>query len=604
MLCFLVSLIGCGGTLPSSPDGTPAVTLVSVAVTPASQGMVKNATRQFSATGSYSDGSKKDITASVSWSSLDPSVAVVDSTGKTTSLAAGSTRITASKDGKSSEALLTVTVAAPRPQLLITFDLHADPMSQVQTVDQRRATYQQWVTNAGWLLDTIAPYNARISFLSTGEFLEFCLEDPARDTACFPVLQRLYASGGIFGTHSHLEWHRGAHDWPDFTGTMTDADILRNWDDAKAMVDQAIASSLTVTAPAAIAAINCARGSHAPADTNAVSTLMDSYGYTIHEGGNDQELVKYFGHIPFNPYRPGACNLCEDLGRSWVNLPQSTVLGMIGEHYSVWQDGSAARKQAEILQALVNMRIQSLEGNGEKVWTYGWGAHNSDFDPGKPARDAAQVLIPWISSELVSRGEATFASYRGAWDAYAAWEAAHSGESSFSYTEKTTNYSLYPYSEITNRYFRFARYDSSLAAGGTFAYLLKAGNYSLQNPTTYTFVLAYTDDSVVSLDLSGTFGSGTVTRIRLSDGNKKEMAASSAEATVEPAIFCKAADCAAIAALEDSILTPCGSGPACTIGQVCATDVTPNLCVPDCRIQGNTCPALRPTCDSTSGVCH
>lgn len=576
--------------------------LESISVSPAAQSMVAGATRQLTATVRYSNGATMDITASVSWSTSDRNVAAVNGGGKVTSVGPGSAEIAAAAEGLTGKASLTVVAAVSPPPLLVTFDLHADPLPQAQSVDQRKATYRQWLTNAGWLLDAVEPYNARVSFLSTGEFLEFCLEDPDRDTACFPVLQRLYASGGVFGTHSHLEWHRGLHDWPDFTGAVTEDDITRNWDDAKAMVDQAITVGLGVADPAARAAINTVRGSHLPEGTDAINALMVSSGFTIREGGIEQELVKYFGHIPFNPYRPGACNLCEDPSRSWMNLPQSTVLGQIGEHYGIWQDGSAGRKQAEILQALVNMRIHSQSGGGEKVWQYGWGVHNSDFDPGRPARDAVQALVPWISSELVPRGEAVFASYPEARDAFEAWEAAHPGESSFSYAGTAADYSRYPYSSTANRFFRFARYDAALAAAGASAYLLKAGNYFLPAPETRDFVLAYADDGVVPLDLTPVFGPGTVRRIRLTDGNESDMPAEACEVTVEPAVFCKTADCNAIASMEDSFLTPCGNGPVCAIGQVCVAEA--GLCVPDCRTEGFVCPVIRPTCERTTGVCR
>ncbi|MEW6201538.1 MAG: hypothetical protein AB1546_06160 [bacterium] len=46
--------------------------------------------------------------------------------------------------------------------------------------------------------------------------------------------------------------------------------------------------------------------------------------------------------------------------------------------------------------------------------------------------------------------------------------------------------------------------------------------------------------------------------------------------------------------------TTCGT-MTCSEGTVCEPDI--NVCVPDCRIQGNTCPQSLPNCDSATGLC-
>jgi hypothetical protein len=66
---------------------------------------------QLTATGTYSDGSTQDITVHVQWNSSSASVATVSATGLIQSLAAGSSTITATLDGISQIASLTVTAA-------------------------------------------------------------------------------------------------------------------------------------------------------------------------------------------------------------------------------------------------------------------------------------------------------------------------------------------------------------------------------------------------------------------------------------------------------------------------------------------------------------
>jgi hypothetical protein len=89
---------------------TPA-TLVSITVTPANPSIAKGTTRQFSATGTYSDYTTQDLTASVAWSSSDTGVAAISASGLATSLAAGQTTISATAGSVSGSTALTVTPA-------------------------------------------------------------------------------------------------------------------------------------------------------------------------------------------------------------------------------------------------------------------------------------------------------------------------------------------------------------------------------------------------------------------------------------------------------------------------------------------------------------
>ena len=76
-----------------------AATLVTLAVTPDSPVMGKGATKQFTATGTLSDGTKQDLTALVSWTATDiapaSGVATVTAGGLATALKEGQSTITA-----------------------------------------------------------------------------------------------------------------------------------------------------------------------------------------------------------------------------------------------------------------------------------------------------------------------------------------------------------------------------------------------------------------------------------------------------------------------------------------------------------------------------
>jgi len=64
--------------------------------------LVEGFTEQFTAIGTYSDGSMADITSQVTWISCDPTIAAISSTGLSTGLTAGTTYITATMPGVSS----------------------------------------------------------------------------------------------------------------------------------------------------------------------------------------------------------------------------------------------------------------------------------------------------------------------------------------------------------------------------------------------------------------------------------------------------------------------------------------------------------------------
>ncbi|MGA8765104.1 MAG: Ig-like domain-containing protein, partial [Candidatus Sulfotelmatobacter sp.] len=87
-------------------------TLVSIAVNPQSASIALGAAQQFTATGTYSDGSTQDLTRIVSWHSSSAPVAVLSNTpgtvGLATSAGDGSTSILATLGQVSSSAQLTV----------------------------------------------------------------------------------------------------------------------------------------------------------------------------------------------------------------------------------------------------------------------------------------------------------------------------------------------------------------------------------------------------------------------------------------------------------------------------------------------------------------
>ncbi len=86
----------------------PAPTLSSIAVTPASPKVQVGATVQLATTGTYSDGSTKDLTTTAAWTSSSTAVATISSSGLATALAAGSSTLSATVGSVAGSTLLTV----------------------------------------------------------------------------------------------------------------------------------------------------------------------------------------------------------------------------------------------------------------------------------------------------------------------------------------------------------------------------------------------------------------------------------------------------------------------------------------------------------------
>ena len=139
--------------------------LTSIAVTPSPASVALGLSRQFNATGTYSDGSTQNLTASASWSSSLTGVATINGTGLATSVAQGGTTVTATSGTVSGTATLTVTPAelvtiavtpasvinSPRPHTAIHRDghvygrEHAEPhvVGDVVVIGDGRRDHQQ-----------------------------------------------------------------------------------------------------------------------------------------------------------------------------------------------------------------------------------------------------------------------------------------------------------------------------------------------------------------------------------------------------------------------------------------------------------------------------
>ena len=112
---FAVVVSNANGRMTSSTAllnvTSTGVTLETIAVTPASPSIVAGNTQQFTAMGTYSDNSTKNITSSVTWKSSNTALASIGATtGLATGVAAGTAQITATQG----------TVVSPNDSLTVT----------------------------------------------------------------------------------------------------------------------------------------------------------------------------------------------------------------------------------------------------------------------------------------------------------------------------------------------------------------------------------------------------------------------------------------------------------------------------------------------------
>lgn len=90
------SMMSCGGSSGAgSAEINTLATLLSIAVAPANPTLAVGESRQFTADGTYSDGSHRDLTSEVFWYSSSTSVATIGTSGMATAVGSGTTVISA-----------------------------------------------------------------------------------------------------------------------------------------------------------------------------------------------------------------------------------------------------------------------------------------------------------------------------------------------------------------------------------------------------------------------------------------------------------------------------------------------------------------------------
>lgn len=116
LLLALFGFVACTADEPELAETEQAVaaSLSSIAITPGTVAIPVQVQQQLKAVGTYSNSSTKNLTATATWSSSNPSVATVSSGGLVTALAPGSATISARSGTITGSASITVTAATLR----------------------------------------------------------------------------------------------------------------------------------------------------------------------------------------------------------------------------------------------------------------------------------------------------------------------------------------------------------------------------------------------------------------------------------------------------------------------------------------------------------
>ncbi len=511
----------------------------------------------------------------------------------------------ASCSGESEESLT-------KRQINIVFDIHshADFFTEAfggsPSLEMNRRIFQSQLDDLEWLLDLTDQYGAKISFLSVAPWAELCLDDVNHNNKCFSIINELYQSGGLIGFHSHnYEYLGSLNKWAQAeTYRMSSEEIKQLLEENIDFVKQLIERALGITGESGIMNAMLAYGSDLPKDTVEKHELIEELGFLMKEGGEEKELVRYFNHPPFNPFRPGASRTSEDLNAKILNIPQygiyTTENGMctwtngieecLTKHLGIeGLDVGINHQKAMFLELYLNWMLSK----DDKVWAYGWGSHVHDWEAKDTGnRQRLQDMLQWLSDNFVSKGIAKFSNYRGVLEEYEEWEVENPGVSSFNYPLEYTDYNAYPYYEWVNKYLRNSVVKEEISAKeGISAYSMLSGDYQ--------FILAFSDKTTdTDLDLSNFFSEQNIQRVFLETGDTDTLNPSSITLDQRPVVFCTPSDCQAIIDQEGPTPQPdgkCGDG-------TCQGPETSQNCPKDCSGAAPSPPQL-PGGECGDGVC-
>jgi len=149
-----------GGLNTNTTLTVSTATLRALAITPTNPTIAVGATQQFTAKGSYSDGSVSDVTLSTKWSSSDPTIATIQTSGQSSpglakALANGNTNIQATFGGITALTILDVSTSGGTQTGLSLSEINPSiapgrTLQFVAVADYDNGSTQKVTTSATW----------------------------------------------------------------------------------------------------------------------------------------------------------------------------------------------------------------------------------------------------------------------------------------------------------------------------------------------------------------------------------------------------------------------------------------------------------------------
>jgi hypothetical protein len=405
-------------------------------------------------------------------------------------------------------ALPTIATAYQTPIQLI-IDNHADPLGGPPAIQE--AAYLERVGWAAEILDECISYGAKISFLSTGQFMEWVYEDsdPTRGKL---FIENVITNGGAIGTHSHRKYRIANHAWIDLPAEPTMGENYDQWNDHDHAMENVLQAIYGPITPSETRAINIVRGCGSPDNEPEIHKLLQAFGYTIREQGPDQEFYGYFEHYVWNPYRPSSALdtfLVHEPAAIAVLSPMGSSLSFDHTHFNIYQEMRVSMVKARFLMELLNWLDDRYVASTDRIWSSGWASHCHELNPADGARDDWTEALGWFTTNFIDETvsglqAAEWSSMKESADLYIDWESTHPMEVPFTYSQKVTDENEYPYLLPTWKYLTMFDYVTEMPEDGTTRW------HKVENEDgNLRFVLYSTTDLQYVADLSDELPAGT-----------------------------------------------------------------------------------------------
>src|SRR5439155_22163025 len=178
-----------GGIAGTASLNVTAAQLVSIEVTPAAPSLAAGTSVQLTATGTFSDASKKDLSSSATWSSSASQFATVGSSGMVSAVAQGSAVVTAAVGAISGSTTATVTAAV---------------LTSIQVTPQNptiaKGTQQQFVATGVFSNATTQDLSSQVTWASSAPAIATVSTAGLADAAAVGSSTISASKGGVTGS--------------------------------------------------------------------------------------------------------------------------------------------------------------------------------------------------------------------------------------------------------------------------------------------------------------------------------------------------------------------------------------------------------------------